>query len=88
MPADWRRTPRTTLLSGDSISGDGRRPRFHDDLIEGKVVLIHFTFARSAVACPLKTARRRQGQKGLGSQIGHNSRLYAFSIDPSTPPKG
>ncbi|MCY1504605.1 hypothetical protein D9M68_387820 [compost metagenome] len=66
----------------DLLSHDGRRLRFYDDLIEGKVVLINFIFTSCGDTCPLETARLRQVQKLLGDQVGRDIHFYSISIDP------
>ncbi|MBM7062540.1 SCO family protein [Pseudomonas sp. UL073] len=64
------------------ISQDGRRLRFYDDLIAGKVVAINFIFTGCGDSCPLETARLRQVQKLLGARVGQDIHFYSISIDP------
>jgi len=61
---------------------DGRRVRFFDDLVEGKVVLINFIYTRCPDACPLETARLTEVQDILGDRVGRDVFLYSISIDP------
>ncbi|MBO3277498.1 SCO family protein [Pseudomonas sp. Milli4] len=64
------------------VDQDGRKVRFFDDLIEGKVVLVNFIFTGCGDSCPLETARLRQVQKLLGERVGQEVFFYSISIDP------
>jgi protein SCO1 len=61
---------------------EGRRVRFFDDLIQGKVVLINFIFTSCTNACPLETARLVNLQQILGERVGRDVFMYSISIDP------
>ncbi|MNZ48781.1 hypothetical protein D3C78_665340 [compost metagenome] len=64
------------------VDQDGRKVRFFDDLIKGKVVLVNFIFTGCGDSCPLETARLRQVQKLLGERVGQEIFFYSISIDP------
>ncbi|MCY1405409.1 hypothetical protein D9M71_206480 [compost metagenome] len=64
------------------IDQDGRKVRFFDDLIKGKVVLVNFIFTGCGDSCPLETARLRQVQNLLGDRLGKEVHFYSISIDP------
>lgn len=68
---------------------DGKKVRFYDDLIRGKVVSINFIFTSCGDVCPLDTAQLRQVQKRLGDRVGKDVFMYSISIDPEkdTPEK-
>jgi len=61
---------------------EGRRVRFFDDLLAGKVVCVNFIYTRCPDACPLETARLVEVQDILGERVGRDVFLYSISIDP------
>lgn len=61
---------------------DGKKVRFYDDLIKGKVVGISFIFTSCTDVCPLDTAKMRQIQKSLGDRVGRDVFLYSITVDP------
>jgi protein SCO1/2 len=61
---------------------DGKKLRFYDDVIKGKVVSINFMFTSCGDSCPLETAKLRQLQKLLGDHVGKNVYMYSISVDP------
>lgn len=63
---------------------EGKKVRFFDDLVEGKVVVINFIFTSCRKACPLETARLRKVQDILGDRVGKDVFMYSISIDPET----
>lgn len=64
------------------ITDEGRRVRFFDDLIKGKVVAIHFMSTRCAHSCRRETARLKALEEILGERVGRDIFLYSISIDP------
>jgi protein SCO1/2 len=62
---------------------DGKKVRFYDDLIRGKVVAINFIYTQCGDVCPLDTAQLRQVHKLLGDRVGKDIFMYSISIDPS-----
>lgn len=61
---------------------DGKKVRFYDDLVKGKIVAIDFIYTSCQYACPLETARMAQVQKKLGDRVGNDIFFYSISIDP------
>jgi protein SCO1/2 len=61
---------------------DGKRVKFYDDLIKGKIVVIDLIYTHCVDACPLETARLAQVQKILGDRVGKDVFFYSISIDP------
>src|SRR5690348_13349113 len=61
---------------------DGRKVRFYDDLIKGKIVVIDLIYTHCVDSCPLETARLVQVQKLLGDAVGREIFFYSISIDP------
>ncbi len=64
------------------INQDGKKLRFYDDMIKGKVVMINFVYAGCKDACPLETAKLRQVQEALGERVGRDIFMYSITIDP------
>src|SRR4051812_30515333 len=49
---------------------DGKKVRFYDDLIKGKIVAINLVYTTCKYSCPLETARMVQLQKLMGDRMG------------------
>jgi protein SCO1/2 len=64
------------------VNQDGKKLRFYDDMIKGKVVLINFIYATCHDACPLETAKLRQVQEALGERVGREIFMYSITITP------
>jgi protein SCO1 len=64
------------------VTQDGKKVRFFDDLIKGKVVAINFIFTGCSEACSMETARLRDVQDLLGDRMGKDVFFYSISIDP------
>ena len=62
----------------------GKKVRFFDDLIRGKVVVINFIYTSCADACPLETARLVEVQRILGDRVGKDVFFYSITMDPAT----
>jgi cytochrome oxidase Cu insertion factor (SCO1/SenC/PrrC family) len=63
---------------------NGRKVRFYDDLIKGKVVVVSFVFTSCAASCSLEVARLREVQQLLGDRVGKDVFFYSLTIDPLT----
>jgi len=61
---------------------DGKKVRFYDDLIKGKVVAIDLIYTTCKYNCPLETARLVQLQKLMGDRMGKDVFFYSISIEP------
>ena len=66
----------------DLITHEGKKVRFYDDLIKGKVVAIELIYTTCKYSCPLETARLVQLQKLMGDRMGKDVFFYSISIDP------
>ena len=64
------------------ITQDGKKVRFYDDLIKGKVVALELIYTTCKYNCPLETARLVQVQKLLGDRMGKDIFFYSITIDP------
>ncbi len=61
---------------------EGKKVRFYDDLLKGKIVAIALIYTHCVDNCPLETARMLQLQKMLGDRVGKDIFFYSISIDP------
>ena len=66
----------------DLVTQDGRKVRFYDDVIKGKVVAINFIYTKCPDVCPLDTAALRRVQKLIGPRMGREVHFYSISLDP------
>jgi protein SCO1/2 len=64
------------------VTQDGKKVRFYDDVIKGKVVAINFIYTKCPDVCPLDTAALRRVQKLLGPRVGRDVFFYSISLDP------
>ena len=64
------------------ITQDGKKVRFYDDLIKGKVVALELIYTTCKYNCPLETARMVQLQKLLGARMGKDVFYYSITIEP------
>ena len=54
------------------VTHEGRRVRFYDDLVKGRVVAINFMFATCRNACPESTQHLVEVQHALGDRMGRD----------------
>jgi len=64
------------------ITQDGKKVKFYDDLIKGKVVALELIYTTCKYNCPLETARMVQLQKQLADRMGKDVFFYSITIDP------
>ena len=64
------------------ITQDGKKVRFYDDVIKGKVVAINFIYTTCPDVCPMDTAALRRVQKLVGPRMGRDVFFYSISLDP------
>jgi protein SCO1/2 len=63
---------------------EGKRVRFYDDLLKGKVVLINFMFTSCTSQCPLTTANLVKVEEALGERLGRDVLMISVTVDPAT----
>jgi protein SCO1/2 len=61
---------------------DGKKHRFYDDVIKGKVVALNFIYTKCKDVCPADTAQLVQVANILGGRVGKDIFFYSISIDP------
>ena len=64
------------------ITQDGKRVKFYDDLLKGKIVVIDLIYTHCIDSCPLETARLVQVQHMLGDRVGKDVFFYSITLDP------
>ena len=94
MTLKQKSTERDSATTGDVNSGsshfpnvelitqDGKKVRFYEDLIKGKVVAIELMYTTCKYNCPLETARLVQLQKMMGDRMGKDVFFYSITIEP------
>jgi protein SCO1/2 len=61
---------------------EGRRVRFYDDLMRGRIVVINFMYADCTGVCPRMTSNLVRVQQLLGSRVGRDVHMYSFTLKP------
>ena len=65
------------------ISQDGKRMRFYDDVLSGKVVVLNFIFTNCQGACPMMTRNLSLVRDMLGEgALGRDIHFVSISLDP------
>ena len=64
------------------VNQDGKKLRFYDDLIRGKIVIIQFMFTSCDRLCPMVTPNLVKIQKELQKQAPGEVNLVSISVDP------
>lgn len=71
------------------VTHEGKKVRFYDDLLKGKIVVLNLMYARCTDVCPRVTAHLVSAQKILRAQIKQKVFFYSITIKPEedTPAK-
>ncbi len=64
------------------VTQEGKKVRFYDDLLKGKVVAINFIYTHCVDSCSLETARLLKVEKLLNVHMGKEIFFYSISLDP------
>jgi cytochrome oxidase Cu insertion factor (SCO1/SenC/PrrC family) len=70
------------------IDQDGKRIKFYDDLVKGKVAFIQFIYTTCEPTCPMQGASLAKLQPMLGERLGRDVYFISVSIDPETDSPG
>ena len=80
---------RTNAHQGDNrfpnpelVTHQGRKVRFYDDLLRGKVVVLNMMYASCGRTCPTATANLRKVQRMLGERVGQDVFMYSITLQP------
>lgn len=60
----------------------GRKVRFYDDLVRGRVVTVNLAYTRCEGICPTGFAKLRELQGALGQDLGRDVAMYTITLDP------
>ncbi len=66
------------------LDQNGKKLRFHTDLVKGKVVVITFIFTSCTYMCTIIGEGVARLQAALGERVGRDVHLISVSIDPAT----
>jgi protein SCO1/2 len=81
-----RRTPGPARTSGipdvPLLTHEGKRVRFHTDLVKDRVVFVSMMYTQCSEQCPLMTQNLRRVQEALGSRAGRDVFFYSITLLP------
>ncbi len=63
-------------------SHEGKEVRFYDDLLKGKVVVLHFFYTRCEGVCPQTVENLLEVQRILGERVGRDLFFYSVTLRP------
>jgi len=70
------------------LDQDGKKLRFHTDLVKGKVVVVSFIFTSCTYMCTRIGEGVARLQAALGERVGRDVHLISVSTDPVTDTPG
>jgi protein SCO1/2 len=74
---------RTTAFPNVTLyTHEGKKVKFYDDLIRGKVVAINMMYAECEGICPIATSNLVRVQELLGERVGRDLFLYSLTLQP------
>jgi protein SCO1/2 len=81
------KTPRERLAERsfpnvELTTHEGKKVKFYDDLVKGKIVLINFMYVKCEGICPGTTANLLKVQKMLGDRVGKDIFMYSITLKP------
>lgn len=62
---------------------DGRRVRFYDDLVKGRLVVVNMMYANCSNLCPPNTANLLRVQHALRERVGKDVFMYSLTLQPA-----
>ena len=65
------------------LDQDGRRFRFYEDLVRGRIVTLNFMFTGCGDTCPLATQNLGQMRDLLGERVGRDIFMYSLTLQPA-----
>ena len=71
------------------VTHQGKRVRFYDDLLKGRIVVLNLMYADCTSACPMITANMVKARKILDQRVKQDVFFYSLTIKPTedTPQK-
>ena len=75
--------PRATYFPNSVVeTHDGRKLRFYDDIVRGKVVVFNMMYSVCTGICPGNTANLLQVQQALGDRLGKDIFMVSMTLQP------
>jgi protein SCO1 len=73
---------RQHLPNIELVNQDGKKLRFYNDLVKGKIVVIQFMFTKCDQLCPMVTPNLVKVQRRLQEQAPGEVKIVSISVDP------
>lgn len=61
---------------------EGRKVRFYDDLIAGRIVVVNMMYTYCSQGCPPAMASLLKVQDALGDRVGRDVHMYSITLQP------
>ena len=82
-PASAAAGPRAAYFPNAVLqTHEGRKVRFYDDVIRGKIVVINMMYTACTGICPGNTANLLQVQEALGERLGRDIFMVSLTLRP------
>ncbi len=73
---------RSYLTNAVLTNYDGRKFKFYDDLMKGKITLVNMMYAKCEGICPAVTSNLKRLHAGLKGRIGVDTFMYSITLKP------
>jgi protein SCO1/2 len=73
---------RSYLTNAVLTNQDGKKFKFYDDLVKGKIVAINMMYAKCDGICPAVTSNLKRVYNGLKGRIGVDTFMYSITLKP------
>ena len=73
---------RAYLTNATLTNYDGKKFKFYDDLVKGKIVLVNMMYAKCDGICPAVTSNLKRVYAGLKGRIGVDTFMYSITLKP------
>jgi protein SCO1/2 len=73
---------RSYLTNAMLTNQDGKKVRFYDDLLKGKITIVNMMYAKCDGICPMVTANLKRVYQGLKGRIGVDTFMYSLTLKP------
>lgn len=73
---------RAYMTNATLTNYDGKRFKFYDDLMKGKIALVNMMYAKCDGICPAVTSNLKRVYQGLQGRIGVDTFMYSITLKP------
>lgn len=73
---------RAYLTNALLTNHEGRKFKFYDDLIRGKITIVNMMYARCDGICPAVTSNLKRVYNGLKGRVGVDTFMYSITLKP------